>query len=106
MQCSVFRSPLEVITWTTLPSPLSKAFPHFCSHLSSGCPFSIAPNRHIHIDTEYPSPVRARKPLGVFPRSFKIVTKLDLSIYSNTFVEVAEIISLFPILEILALEGS
>lgn len=34
------------------------------------------------------------------------MTKLDLSIYSNTFVEVAEIISLFPILEILALEGS
>lgn len=49
---------------------------------------------------------RQRKDLRAFQRSFMTVKNLELTIYSDNFIEVAEIISSFPILETLTLSGA
>jgi hypothetical protein len=48
---------------------------------------------------------RSNQNLEVFQQSFKTVTCLELSIYCDTFVEAAEVICSFPLLETLILEG-
>lgn len=47
-----------------------------------------------------------RMDLGIFQKSFKAVTNLELVIYFDTFIEVAELISSFPVLETLTLNGT
>ncbi|KAF9465475.1 hypothetical protein BDZ94DRAFT_1307085 [Collybia nuda] len=47
----------------------------------------------------------SRKDLRVFQKSFKTVTNLELTLFSNTFIEAARIISSFPVLETLKVSG-
>lgn len=44
--------------------------------------------------------------LNIFPRSFKTIITLELAIYFDTFIAVAELISSFPNLETVTLNGT
>lgn len=44
--------------------------------------------------------------LSIFPRNFKTIIILELTLYFDTFIEVAELISSFPSLETLTLNGT
>ncbi|KAF9462565.1 hypothetical protein BDZ94DRAFT_723977 [Collybia nuda] len=48
---------------------------------------------------------RQSKDLSGFQRSFKTVTNLELNMFSDTFIEVAKMVSSFPILENLTISG-
>lgn len=47
-----------------------------------------------------------RKDLCVFHSTFETITTLELALYSNMFIEAAEVISSFPVLETLIISGT